>query len=272
MTGFTRNGGGILAVFLLAALTGLAGCGTAEAEATPLTPAPVPTTAPQGSAGQDGEGTPAQAGSSLSAPAQLGADGQVLSAIPGLGPETLGQIGEETRQVLVSSSAEQHSDNASTTYYERHEDGWVQRAHWRGHNGSAGWLEDRREGDRTTPVGVFALTDAGGYLEDPGAKLPYTQESGYREAATTVYGDDMENVFNYVIAINYNRVEGTPPTDSERPDGWERGGGIWLHVDHGKGTRGCVTIPQEGMEFLLRELDPEQHPLMVMGSFDDLAR
>ncbi|MEV6184403.1 hypothetical protein AB0M07_46775, partial [Streptomyces sp. NPDC052015] len=43
-------------------------------------------------------------------------------------------------------------------------------------------------------------------------------------------------------------VEQTNPEDLEssaRPLGAKRGGGIWLHVDHGGPTQGCVSIAED---------------------------
>ena len=79
------------------------------------------------------------------------------------------------------------------------------------------------------------------------------------------------NDFDYVIAIDYNRVKGTPPNDPTRPGGVEKGGSIWLHMDHGSGTSACVSLSQSAMEYLLRTLDPEQRPVVVMGDRADLT-
>ena len=51
-----------------------------------------------------------------------------------------------------------------------------------------------------------------------------------------------------------------------------RGGGIWLHVDHGGPTQGCVSLSRAHMRALLRTLDPGRHPVVVMGDAARLAR
>ncbi|RSN94545.1 hypothetical protein DMH26_22920, partial [Streptomyces sp. WAC 05379] len=50
-----------------------------------------------------------------------------------------------------------------------------------------------------------------------------------------------------------------------RPEGDDRGGSIWLHMDHGSGTSACVSLSESGMEYLLRTLDPDLRPVVVMG-------
>ena len=193
-------------------------------------------------------------------------------SIPNLGPRTSAQIPHDTHQVIVSSSPETKSSTVTTALYERTSDGWKQKLSFTGHNGEAGWKEKRKEGDMSTPAGVFTLSDAGGYLPDPGTKMPYTRDTNLRASAQSVYGDDYKLVYDYVLAIDYNRKTGVPPTDRTRPQGKAPGGGIWLHVDHGKATHGCVTVDRDDMGAILKELDPSKNPMIAMGSADFLAR
>ncbi|MFE5851676.1 L,D-transpeptidase family protein [Streptomyces sp. NPDC056500] len=74
-----------------------------------------------------------------------------------------------------------------------------------------------------------------------------------------------------MVAVNYNRVAGHTPLSWTRPLGDARGGGIWLHVEHGAGTQGCVGLPRERMKELLRRLDPAAEPVVVMGPVAALA-
>lgn len=190
----------------------------------------------------------------------------------GLGTETAAQIPEETDQVLVASGADAEATTTHLSLWERDGDGWERTAQMTGRNGANGWKEDRREGDRTTPAGVFTLSDAGGYLEDPGSQLPYYRDEGLRSGAESVYGDGYANVFDYVIAIDYNRKTGVAPTENTRPQGWDAGGKIWLHVEHGSPTRGCVALDEEDMRMLLTTLDPDAAPHIAMGSQEFLAQ
>ena len=190
----------------------------------------------------------------------------------GLGTETAAQIPEETDQVLVASGADDEATTTHLSLWERDGDGWKRTAQMTGRNGANGWKEDRREGDRTTPAGVFTLSDAGGYLEDPGSQLPYYRDEGLRSGAEAVYGDGYANVFDYVIAIDYNRKTGVAPTENTRPLGWDAGGKIWLHVEHGSPTRGCVALDEEDMQMLLTTLDPDAAPHIAMGSQEFLAQ
>ena len=211
------------------------------------------------------------AGSATSSEAERGSV-QERPPIPGIGADTMAEVPAEATQVLVSTTSERDGTQATTTLYERTPSGWEELKSFSGHNGKNGWKRDRHEGDKTTPIGVFSITDAGGYLEDPGTELPYTQSDDLRKGASRTYGEEFPQVFDYVIAINYNRKPGTPPTDGTRPHGWEKGGDIWLHVDHASPTLGCVTIDREDVKYLLKTLDPDQHPHIILGPQDVISQ
>lgn len=191
--------------------------------------------------------------------------GPATPTLPGVGPQTMAQIPQDTTQVVVATTPEATGTNARVTVYNKSADGWHKVKEFAGHNGAAGWRENRTEGDETTPAGVFALSDAGGALKDPGSKLPYSHDRNLSASAVSVYGPDYAEVFDYVIAVDYNRRPGTPPTNPERPEGREKGGGIWFHVDHGDPTHGCITVSKEGMVWLLRNIDPANNPYTVLG-------
>ncbi|MFE0516308.1 L,D-transpeptidase family protein [Streptomyces sp. NPDC058964] len=243
------------AVALLASPLVLSGCGGAAAASRPepaLPPAPgpasAPTTAPQTSA----------------APAPR--------RIPGLGPRTWAAIPARSRQVVVATGRGRNSPLSTVVLYERTANGWQAGAGGPGHNALHGWSDHHMAGDLRSPVGVYTLTDAGGRLPYPGTRLPYDHSNGFASTGTGFEGEPLTGSFDYVIAIDYNREPGTSPLDWTRPLGASRGGGIWIHVDHGGPTHGCLGIAKAHMRELLRALDPHRHPVVAMGYADWLAR
>ena len=54
--------------------------------------------------------------------------------------------------------------------------------------------------------------------------------------------------------------------------GADKGGGIWVHVDHGGPTHGCVSAAEAGHGDPAPDLDPTKHPVIVMGDASSLAR
>ncbi|GAA2979977.1 hypothetical protein GCM10010519_13400 [Streptomyces lactacystinicus] len=202
---------------------------------------------------------------------QTRTDGSV-AAIPGLGAKFTAQIPAETTQVVVASGQDRNTDKNAVTLWTRTSEGrWLAGETWQGHNGKNGWTTDHNEGDLRSPIGVFNLTDAGGRKADPGSKLPYDKDPSFVVSGTGFFGDQLAGSFDYVVAINYNRVAGNSPLDTRRPMGSKKGGGIWLHVDHDGPTHGCVSIPEDKMAQLIRTLDPAAHPVIVMGDTAALA-
>ncbi len=189
-----------------------------------------------------------------------------------LGPKTTAKVPAATTQVLVVSGAAPSSSVVAAELYERVDGNWVRVKRWNGHIGKKGWTARHVEGDLKTPVGTYTLSDAGGLLPDPGSDLPYHRSSAFVPPASEAgFGDSMADVFNYVIAVDYNRVPGRSPLDWTRPLGAHRGGGIWLHVDHDGPTHGCVSLPQTGLRDLLKRLKVDRRPVIVMGDAARLA-
>ncbi|WP_351228017.1 L,D-transpeptidase family protein [Streptomyces sp. NPDC002133] len=250
-TVLTRAAAAGTAAGLLAAGLLLGGC----AKPTPPRPAPGPPH-PQAA---NGKAVPAR-------PAEL----------PGLGPATRGFVPDDTTQAVVVSGDARDSTHSTVVLYERDRTKGWQRAlgNWPAHNALKGWTDEHWAGDNRSPIGVFGLTDAGGLLPDPGAKLPYYQAADFSTDGTGFLGEPLDGSFDYVVAINYNRWPGRSPLYDEgrRPMGWDRGGGVWIHVDHAGPTQACVSLSREYMRELLRWLDPEKEPVVVMGDAASLAR
>jgi len=201
---------------------------------------------------------------------QSGTAGREPHRVPGIGPELRRRIPAGSGQVVAVYGDGRNSADSTVVLYTRHGEAWRRVRDWPAHNGRKGWTTDHRSGDRRSPVGVYTLTDAGGVLDDPGTELPYAWDRSF--AAPRWWAKPYWHDFDYVIAIDYNRVRGAPPNDPRRPEGEGKGGSIWLHMDHGSGTSGCVSVSRQAMEFLLRELDPDRHPVVVMGDRADLLR
>lgn len=188
--------------------------------------------------------------------------------IPDVGDRLQKRIPAESRQVVAVYGEGKDDADSTIVLYTKSGTAWEKTRTWQGHNGKKGWTTDHREGDKRSPVGVFTLSDAGGVLADPGAKLPYSQSASFQ--APHYWAKSHWHDFDYVIAIDYNRVKGTTPIDPTRPEGQSKGGSIWLHMDHGSGTSACVSLSKSGMEYLLRTLDPAKHPVIVMGDKAEL--
>ncbi|MFF3263023.1 L,D-transpeptidase family protein [Streptomyces sp. NPDC002932] len=195
--------------------------------------------------------------------------------IPGLGPRTRAAIPAGTRQAFVVTGESVDSNRSTAVLYTRDGPtaGWrAAMAPWPAHNALNGWTDEHWEGDLRSPSGVFTLTAAGGRLDPPATAFPYDLSPDFKVEGEGFHGEPLEGSFDYVIAIDYNRLPGTSPLDHTRPLGEERGGGIWIHVDHGGPTQGCVSLTEDRMKELLGLLDPAQDPVIVMGDAESLLR
>lgn len=242
----------------VAVCTGIVGTGCAQG---PRTPSAQESRTPSSDAPRPAPPHPA----AKAAPVRL---------LPGLGPAMQAKVPAATRQALVVRGATQDANRARAALYERDTGhGWrLVAGPWRAHNGLFGWTGEHWLGDLRTPVGVFGLSDAGGRLPDPGTRLPYDQDPLFHAEGTGHLGEPLEGSFDYVVAVDYNRVSGTTPLDETRPMGEARGGGVWIHVDHQGPTSACVSLSEAHMRALLRALDPARKPVVVMGPNAELSK
>jgi L,D-peptidoglycan transpeptidase YkuD (ErfK/YbiS/YcfS/YnhG family) len=197
--------------------------------------------------------------------------GKLLGDVASLGPKTAATVPADATQAVVVRGDGPTSTTATIELYTFADGAWTRRSTWRGHLGAGGWTADHHEGDLRTPAGTYTLTDAGGRMPDPGSKLPYHRSDHFVPRGSSVFGDSLEGSFDYVIAIDFNRRTCVSPLDPTKPDGAERGGGIWLHVDHGGPTHGCVSVPRDGMVSLLQVLAPAGRPVVLMGDQASLS-
>ena len=263
---------------LLAATAGwyTLGAGGAPSSVSAADGGPEPAAVPDQPSASPAEASPqSSAAAHTGAPAadrsESRADGS-LAAIPGLGAAFLARIPATTNQVVLASGKGRDANETTVTVWSRTPDGrWLAGEAWAGHNAYKGWTTDHNEGDLRSPIGVFTLTDAGGRDADPGSRLPYDKDSNFVVSGKGFAGEPLAGSFDYVVAINYNRVPGNSPLDGRRPDGGSKGGGIWIHVDHGGPTHGCVSVPEDKMAALIRLLDPAANPVIVMGDAATLA-
>jgi L,D-peptidoglycan transpeptidase YkuD (ErfK/YbiS/YcfS/YnhG family) len=219
-------------------------------------------------------------------------------------PSRLTHLGD-ARQVVVVTSSSWSTSYATLRTYGRTRDGA-----WRlrigpvdarvGYNGfSPG--DRRRQGNGTTPAGTFAIPSAFGTESDPGTDLPYRDvdandwwpydprdASTYnvwqpRRAATarwrTSWAEDLSSFgrqYRHAAVIAYNLPSGVHREGGQQvagvPADTRRGGGIFLHVTGPRATVGCVSVGQADMVRVLRWLDPDKSPVIVMGPRSEITR
>lgn len=205
------------------------------------------------------------------------------------------------QQVVVVTSRSWGSQRATLRRFARVGSSWVRvgppaRA-WLGVNGFAA-KRARRQNSGQTPAGVFSLPQAFGAGPGDGVRLPYhriTPQSFWpydprdprtynvlqtRRADGARWRNDGQwserlaaygAQYRYGVVIGYNlprsvyRDRGTGEWRTRTPARTDKGGGIFLHVDRGRPTAGCVAVSRAQMHRILHWLDPAAGPRIVMG-------
>jgi L,D-peptidoglycan transpeptidase YkuD (ErfK/YbiS/YcfS/YnhG family) len=172
---------------------------------------------------------------------------------------------------------------------------WVLRGGcWRGEAGpwaaligSAGFSDHHREGDRTTPTGIYSLgRTIYGNAPDPGVHTAYHRlvcgdwwdEDPTSPAYNTFqhvpcghrppFGGASEalwldtHAYARFAVIDYNTRPAVPYA----------GSAIFLHASTGAPGEGCVTMPLSDLDRLLRALRWSTVPVIAMGPGSEISR
>lgn len=158
---------------------------------------------------------------------------------------------------------------------------WTARVGWNGLSGN------RREGDGTTPTGIYTIGRVMyGNAPDPGVRYRYRRlvcgDWWNEDPRTATY-----NTFQHV------RCGTRPPFRTTTPGLWQekvayrhfaviefnmrpvvpgRGSGIFLHAQTGNSTNGCISLPADKLAAALRWLDPAKSPRIGIGTRASLHR
>ncbi|HYB16310.1 MAG TPA: L,D-transpeptidase family protein [Streptosporangiaceae bacterium] len=143
---------------------------------------------------------------------------------------------------------------------------------WIGRNGMAP-PGAKREGDGRTPSGTFGFGFFFGVDPDPGVHFLYRRVHGY-----DVWDDDPSSpLYNEWVDDRYADPGADPePMDVSAYDygaviGYNTarapglGSAIFLHINIGMPTAGCVTLPVSELLEILRWLNPAASPQIAMG-------
>ncbi len=179
-------------------------------------------------------------------------------------------------QLVTVRAASYRATQAELTAYQRVGGHWRRVfgpwTAWIGRNGMAP-PGAKREGDGRTPSGTFGFQFFFGVDSDPGVHFPYRRVHAYDmwddDPASALYnewvddrygnpGADPEpmevSAYDYGAVIAYNLAR-TPGL----------GSAIFLHINIGTPTAGCVTLPVGELLEILRWLNPAASPRIAMG-------
>jgi L,D-peptidoglycan transpeptidase YkuD (ErfK/YbiS/YcfS/YnhG family) len=170
------------------------------------------------------------------------------------------KIAQQTDQIVTVVAS---GTNAKITLWEKTNSIWTEILSTIGFVGSQG-VGQAYEGSKHTPKGAYTLGFAFGQ-SNPGTLLPFRQitpnsywisdvnsdlyntwqEGAYAGNGNEHLADYANLQYYYAIVINYNanRVKGA-------------GSAFFLHVSNGRPTAGCVSVPKNIMEQLMKRIHP----------------
>jgi L,D-peptidoglycan transpeptidase YkuD (ErfK/YbiS/YcfS/YnhG family) len=195
---------------------------------------------------------------------------------PSARPAVAAAARQADSQLVTVIAASYGATQAELTAYSRVDGQWRRVfgpwTAWIGRNGMAP-PGAKREGDGRTPSGTYGFGFFFGVDPDPGVLFPYRRIHPYDfwddDPASPLYnlwvdtlqanpGADPEpmdvSAYDYGAVIAYNTAR-TPGL----------GSAIFLHINIGMPTAGCVTLPVGELLEILRWLNPADSPRITMG-------
>jgi L,D-peptidoglycan transpeptidase YkuD (ErfK/YbiS/YcfS/YnhG family) len=186
-----------------------------------------------------------------------------------------------TAQLITVSARRAHTTAATLRVWQRSGDCWTQAlGPYTARVGWNGLRIQRREGDGTTPIGMFPiLPRMYGMAPNPGVAFRYTRlhcgDWWVEDPRSRAY-----NTFQRVGCGVRPPFKVTTPDMSKSPNAYAslavigfntnpvvpgRGSGIFLHVQVHTSTNGCVALPRAQLLRILRWLRPAPAPQILIG-------
>jgi L,D-peptidoglycan transpeptidase YkuD (ErfK/YbiS/YcfS/YnhG family) len=232
-----------------------------------------------------GEGAPASADAGARLPPVTPLAGMTRATRSGPRLAVADHLGAEggAGQLIVVEASALGDTYAQLQAFDRVNGAWVAAfAPMTARLGRNGVSPHHMEGDGTTPAGTFSMTEAFGNAPDPGTRLPYrpvhVNDEWVSDSTSQYYNTwqvgpangrwssseklwTFTTAYAYAVVIDYNRFPVVP----------YRGDGIFLHVQTGSPTSGCVAIDRDDLVSIMRWLDPSTSPRIAIGT-DALLR
>ncbi len=207
-------------------------------------------------------------------------------------PYSLTHLGDALQVVVVMTDSWSDTTGTLRAYELRAGNDWCRViAPVKARVGYAGfaWAKNRKQSTGETPAGTFALPWAFGNSPDPGTDLTYRSVDNndwwaYDPRSPSTYNRWLEHglggvrsswaehlasygaQYTHAVVVDYNL-----PSATKNPD-TTKGGGIFLHVNGAGATAGCVSVTKTDLVRILRWLDPDKHPVIVMAPASSITR
>lgn len=194
---------------------------------------------------------------------------------------------DQATQLIIVDASTYATTSATLSVWQREGSCWVAVfGPWTAHIGANGFSDHHVEGDDTTPTGAYGIGAViYGNVPNPGVQYPYQQ---------LVCGDWWDEDPN---SPEYNTFQYVPCGETPSFGGysealWEEtnvypsfavidynispvvagaGSAIFMAANLGSPTEGCVGLPVDELDQLLRWLNPAAFPLVVLGPDSEIT-
>jgi L,D-peptidoglycan transpeptidase YkuD (ErfK/YbiS/YcfS/YnhG family) len=193
----------------------------------------------------------------------------------------------QATQLITVDAPTYATTSATVSVWQREGPCWVAVfGPWTAHIGANGFSDHHVEGDDTTPTGAYGIGAVMyGNAPNPGVQYQYQQlvcgdwwdeDSNSPQyntfqsvpcGETPSFGGDSEalwqetNVYPSFAVIDYNTSPVVPGA----------GSAIFIAANLGSPTEGCVGLPVDELDQLLRWLNPADLPLVVLGPDSEIT-
>jgi L,D-peptidoglycan transpeptidase YkuD (ErfK/YbiS/YcfS/YnhG family) len=186
-------------------------------------------------------------------------------------------------QLITAQAPGTGATSGTVTWWDLRDGQWVQAGTAPARFGAKGLVEGttRKQGTNTTPTGLYDLPFGFGIKAAPaGTRVdhrPVKEGSWWcQDNNSTMYNrwvdplpadcraSESEHLITYSTQYAYGLVIGFNYARPVRG----RGAGIFLHVNGKAATAGCVSVPEDAMQQILRWADPGRAPHMAIGTAD----
>jgi len=193
-----------------------------------------------------------------------------------------------SRQLITVEAATSRATHATSRIWARVDGCWTPAGGpYTARVGRNGVRKNKREGDGSTPAGTFPI---GGKMygnsPSPGVSYPYVRlrcgDWWVEDSKSPAY-----NTFQRIGCGRRPPFKVTTPDLSTSPRAYAhfavveynmhpvvrgRGSGIFLHVQIGKATSGCISLRRPALIHVLRWLDPDALPEIAIGATGSLRQ
>jgi L,D-peptidoglycan transpeptidase YkuD (ErfK/YbiS/YcfS/YnhG family) len=210
------------------------------------------------------------------------------SCPPNLANELAAPVPAASRQLITAEAASSRATSATARIWARTDLCWAPAGGpYTARVGRNGVRRNKHEGDGSTPAGTFAIgRKMYGNSKNPGVSYPYVR----LRCGDWWVEDSKSPAYNTFQRIGCGRTppfKVTTPDLSTSPRAYAhfavieynmhpvvpgRGSGIFLHVQIGKATSGCISLRRPALIHVLRWLDPNALPQIAIGATGSLRQ